>query len=747
MDKTLLEALTTGDIKKLEELVANGIDIKQKDEEGCGALLYAARYGQIAMFEHLLEKQYCTVHEKDNNDNTAVLIAAFYGKIAMVDHLFAKKHSQLNERNNDGYSALFCAISDGEIDMVDHLLTKKYSQQNEKDNEGNTPLYCAVNHGMIAMVDHLIVKKYSQKNEKQEYNGTILHRAAHMGHTDLCKHLLAKKYFDIDEKDLVGYTVLHHAAANNNFSMVEYLSAMQDFDINVRGNDGETALSISAMYGYTRLFEFLLKKGSYIDIELIKKSQFVPLMKFVERYKDDSQGNSAVMSLLDAAQKLLMLAKGKQISESALQLCQILKDNLNARLELDGGNTALHFALIQKNAALAKLLIRQGADLLKANQDGKTPIDLGNDLFMAYQEPFFSLLQQIYNIVCIGDKVKEQNTLSGNATASTSSSSQTETDTKALLKQCEDSISSVKESLDKLSFEDHCFISTKLGMILSNRNSPLYNPAEAYFFLAKAASTKLAPAVVHNTLVELLISGDIILQIDELEDEPLAMAVAGGLDTTEDAKSLQLRLRTIVHHIVYSDHSIHEGTLGKYIAEFALGAEESLSALSNMSGNNPQSWLHLVDSYKKKADACKEYQKTLIDNEKIIEDKDTVITNKDLIIKQKDESLLAMQVEKQQLELQLQTLIKTQNAKTESMDTNDDSNSKQEPDASNNSQISAPNSPNNSMNSITFSQNAHDLSLSGHKRKKPSCVSNAENSNTSKKCTAPSANSKKQRTV
>ena len=45
MIKELYEAIITGDLERVKELIENGADVNYKDEHGKTPLIYAAQYG------------------------------------------------------------------------------------------------------------------------------------------------------------------------------------------------------------------------------------------------------------------------------------------------------------------------------------------------------------------------------------------------------------------------------------------------------------------------------------------------------------------------------------------------------------------------------------------------------------------------------------------------------------------------------------------------------------------------------
>ncbi|MCF7957956.1 MAG: ankyrin repeat domain-containing protein [Phycisphaerae bacterium] len=63
--------------------------------------------------------------------------------------------------------------------------------------------------------------------------------------------------------------------------------------------------------------------------------------------------------------------------DGSYRLVELLLDHhANVNQVSDSGNTALHYAMEKGQAAVAKLLIDNGADVGICNQAGKTPLEM-----------------------------------------------------------------------------------------------------------------------------------------------------------------------------------------------------------------------------------------------------------------------------------------------------------------------------------------------------------------------------------
>ena len=123
MNKELFDAISSGNLEALEELLATDVNIKQKDENGATALLLAAYNGHVKVVKFLLTNKHSQSSEKDNSGNTALLLAAFQGKIPVLKYLLSKPEVSLLEKNTaEGDNVLSFAAWNGQLDAITFLL-------------------------------------------------------------------------------------------------------------------------------------------------------------------------------------------------------------------------------------------------------------------------------------------------------------------------------------------------------------------------------------------------------------------------------------------------------------------------------------------------------------------------------------------------------------------------------------------------------------------------------------------------
>lgn len=108
MDNPLLAPASTGDIKKIRELLKDGEDINGTDANGRTPLMVAAYYGQFEVVEYLAEHEACDINHQDAMGNTALMFAASEDHadiVVLMQYYFA----DITLRNKHNQNAYFIA--------------------------------------------------------------------------------------------------------------------------------------------------------------------------------------------------------------------------------------------------------------------------------------------------------------------------------------------------------------------------------------------------------------------------------------------------------------------------------------------------------------------------------------------------------------------------------------------------------------------------------------------------------------
>jgi ankyrin repeat protein len=139
----LIDAINNADGKLIQELIAQNIDVNEKDENGKTALFYAIGLGDFDLLK-LLFKKGANINLKDNKGQTPLMYAIGQNlknsRIEIIELLLLlNKNININEKDNMGDTALMIATLGNQLEVV-KLLLEKGANVNEKNNNGTTAL-------------------------------------------------------------------------------------------------------------------------------------------------------------------------------------------------------------------------------------------------------------------------------------------------------------------------------------------------------------------------------------------------------------------------------------------------------------------------------------------------------------------------------------------------------------------------------------------------------------------------------
>lgn len=115
----LHEAAAKGDLDQIEQLIAQGADVKEKDKDGNTPLHKAAIHGHVDVARALITEG-AKVKTENNAGDTSLHTAAYYGHTAVVELLIANG-AKVNSRNDERHRPLGLATQQGYKDTIDLL--------------------------------------------------------------------------------------------------------------------------------------------------------------------------------------------------------------------------------------------------------------------------------------------------------------------------------------------------------------------------------------------------------------------------------------------------------------------------------------------------------------------------------------------------------------------------------------------------------------------------------------------------
>jgi len=211
------------------------------------------------------------------------------------------------------------------------------------DIRGRTVMDYIAARGTVNMITKSINSGADiNKQSTSDPTSTLLHTAARSGHIDMVRYLF-EQGINIDSKDRYGNTPLMCAVSGGHETVVTYLLKNKaDYNLVDRGNF--TPLMISLSNGGIKVATEILLLNPNLNIQ------------------DDQYGRNA-----------LMIAIQKRVSK-LVEMIIAFSPNLNAQDR--EGNTALHTAVYMNDYDTVSLLVKNGANTMIMNKNGKTPLEL-----------------------------------------------------------------------------------------------------------------------------------------------------------------------------------------------------------------------------------------------------------------------------------------------------------------------------------------------------------------------------------
>jgi len=347
MNMTIHQAAYVGQWGRIEPLLDNGADINEKDGEGRTPLYHAACLGnQVDVVRHLLARG-ANVNLGDKTFTP--LYGAVYHSHYDVAKVLIDNGADVNVRQHEGMTPLHLAIefsyTQNPTDIIEYLLAHG-ARADLRDNQGNTPLDTALASHYRSDIVTILLCKIQEKT---------IHEAAHAGQWERIESLLGAGTH-INLRDRSGRTALHHAVWGNQVDVAERLIA-KGAEVDMTTDSGLTPLHVATMCGYSRIAELLLRQGASVNPK--DKSGETPLHKAASGCMQEGTWPYELKRSEKLADMVeLLLAHGADVNGAAT----------------DQQDTALHRAACFGSVAIAKLLVKHGADVKAKDRHGRTPL-------------------------------------------------------------------------------------------------------------------------------------------------------------------------------------------------------------------------------------------------------------------------------------------------------------------------------------------------------------------------------------
>ncbi len=268
----------------------------------------------------------------------------------------------LGEKYNTSILKAACEVGETKIaeELIDHGAKINYS------NGSSTPLISAVENKHFETAK-MLVERGANVN-RSCYNGSALTIAIRKKNLELVK-LLVENGADIENGRNGSATEFLVAVQDGNLEIVKYLFA-KGADAKTEVN-GKNAITLALEYGNSKIAEFLINNTQYIqginELREAARNGNIPLAKkLVEKGADFTVFSDVETPLMAAAEA------GKAEMVKYLLETPLFLNALNAKDKI--GETALIKAAGAGNLDVVRLLVKEGADLNKKDDSGRTAL-------------------------------------------------------------------------------------------------------------------------------------------------------------------------------------------------------------------------------------------------------------------------------------------------------------------------------------------------------------------------------------
>jgi ankyrin repeat protein len=381
-------AVYGGDRVATDLLIQAGASVNAATDLGITPLWMACTGGSTALIARLLQAG-ADPNIAPRSNGTPLMVASRTGNVDAV-RLLLDHHANVNAREvARDQSALMWAVSERHPDVVRELLeagadvharsktSSRYvllcCQDFQSDSEGGaytqeggfTPLLFAAREGDIESATRLLAAGANIEDAAPTGTSALV-LAAHSDRGVFATFLLEKGANP--DADGAGYTALHAATIRGDKSLVKALLSH-----GANPNARQTSGSPARRYSGIALDKTMIGATPFL---LATRSSQLEIMKLLA-----ASGADVNSSLVDGTTPVMAAARrqgreGRGLAENRIVEAMRLAIELGSKLDAadSNGDTALHIAAVRRLDTVIQFLVKAGAPINAANNQGRTPL-------------------------------------------------------------------------------------------------------------------------------------------------------------------------------------------------------------------------------------------------------------------------------------------------------------------------------------------------------------------------------------
>jgi len=277
----------------------------------------------------------------------------------------------LNIRSEYGATPMHHAAEHNHIGMVQYLIKNK-AEITARDLPGDTALHIAVRrgHGTVA---NMLINAGAGVDVKNYSGNTPMHDALSSSDGLALSYILLNAGANPDIRDGDSNTPLHLVALLRSELEIARLLLNRGALVELRNREGSTPLLLAVESQDRKLSELLIEKGA--DVFARNNKALTPAqlaLGYGVEFTSWFFTNSVIRKVDNVGRGVLHMAAAMRVPSETLVV--LLEGNVNPNLRDYSGNTALHYAMEDKNIPLSVTLINNGSDVFIENNDGKSPL-------------------------------------------------------------------------------------------------------------------------------------------------------------------------------------------------------------------------------------------------------------------------------------------------------------------------------------------------------------------------------------